>query len=111
MLGAFGALASDLPAAWAGPIGMATASVGCLQAWREARRTRRTLAIDSAGMTLDGRPLRQVMLRWRGPLAFLWARDLAGRVHRLAWWPDTLDAAGRRALRLAVAAHSPRAPT
>ncbi|UHQ18710.1 hypothetical protein LVB87_10975 [Lysobacter sp. KIS68-7] len=111
MLASIGALASDLPVAWAVGVGTVAATAGVLQARREARRAHRALAIDSGGMTLDGRPLRQVTLHWRGPLAFLWARDQAGRVHRLAWWPDTLDAAGRRALRLAVATHSRPTPT
>jgi toxin CptA len=41
-------------------------------------------------------------VQWRGTLAFLQARDATGRVHRLAWWPDTLTPADRRAMRLAV---------
>lgn len=47
---------------------------------------------------LDG-----VGARLRGPLASLWGTDAQGRMRRLAWWPDTLDASGRRQLRLAAA--------
>ena len=46
---------------------------------------------------LDG-----VQARLRGPLASLRGIDAQGRIQRLGWWPDTLDAAGRRQLRLAA---------
>ena len=111
VLAALGLLASDLPRAWASPCAALACAAGCLQARHEARRAHRMLVIDSAGATLDGDAVAQLALRWRGPCAFLAARGKAGRIHRLAWWPDTLDAAGRRTLRLAVAAHSPRTPT
>jgi toxin CptA len=45
--------------------------------------------------------LAAVNVRWRGPLATLDARDPTGKLRRLAWWPDTLPPAARRALRLA----------
>ena len=52
---------------------------------------------SAGGVTrLDG-----VSVRLRGPLATLAGFDARGRVRRLGWWPDTLDAAGRRQLRLA----------
>jgi toxin CptA len=46
--------------------------------------------------------LENIVVRFRGPLATLAGTDPQGRVHRLAWWPDTVDAAGRRQLRLAA---------
>ena len=49
---------------------------------------------------LDGVPLADAALAWRGPLAFLRWRDAAGRRGRLAWWPDTLPPAERRVLKL-----------
>jgi toxin CptA len=52
--------------------------------------------------TLDGQPIDNVRLQWRGPLAFLFWRDRQGRPQRLSWWPDTLPAASRRELRLAA---------
>ena len=38
----------------------------------------------------------------RGKLAWARARGPDGRVHTWTWWPDTLDAAGLRKLRLAA---------
>jgi toxin CptA len=46
--------------------------------------------------------LANVTVRWRGALATLEGRDAAGKLRRLAWWPDTLPPASRRALRLAT---------
>lgn len=43
-----------------------------------------------------------VSARLRGPLGSLSGTDAQGNVRRLGWWPDTLDAAGRRQLRLAA---------
>lgn len=47
--------------------------------------------------------LDRVTVRLRGPLASLSGTDAQGRLQRLGWWPDTLDAGGRRQLRLANA--------
>jgi toxin CptA len=41
-------------------------------------------------------------VRWRGPLAFLRWRDPDGRARRLVFWPDTLPAAARGELKLAL---------
>lgn len=46
--------------------------------------------------------LDRIVVGMRGPLATLAGTDARGRRQRLGWWPDTLDAAGRRQLRLAV---------
>ena len=103
LLGAFGAvgvLASDLPSPWAEVLACAAVGIAGLQGMRGRRRPVRWLVVSETA-ALDDVPLERVRLRWRGPLAFLQARDATGRTHRLAWWPDTLDAAGRRALRLA----------
>ena len=101
VLGALGAWASDLPRDLAVMLGVAASTLGVLGARRETRRPPRVLAIDPAGVgALDGMRLASFDLHWRGPLAFLAARDDAGRMHRLAFWPDVLDAEGRRALRL-----------
>ena len=51
---------------------------------------------------VDGEPMHEAHLQWRGPLAFLAWRDAAGRHGHLAWWPDTLDTGARRELRLAA---------
>jgi toxin CptA len=47
---------------------------------------------------LDG-----IVVHLRGPLASLSGTDARGHRRRLVWWPDTLDTAGRRQLRLANA--------
>ena len=101
LLAAIGAFASEVPHS-AVAAGLAL-SGGIALAVREARRPHRTLAVGADGSTLlDGNPIAALTLHWRGPLAFLQARDAAGRLHRLSWWPDTLGRSERRALRLAV---------
>jgi hypothetical protein len=75
--------------------------IGLIQAHRGWRREVRVFHVADVAM-LDGRRLEFVQVQWRGPLAFLHARDVEGRTHRCAWWPDTLAAKDRRALRLAM---------
>jgi toxin CptA len=95
------------------PIGAAVAgSLACL-AWalrcarREWRQPAGTLTWGGGETTAvfatarGVTPLSAVNVRWRGPLATLDGRDPAGKLRRLAWWPDTLPPAARRALRLA----------
>ena len=48
------------------------------------------------------RLLRSCAVQVRGGLAWVRARGADGRVRRWAWWPDTLDEAGLRKLRLAA---------
>jgi len=83
LLGAAGLLLCDLPTRYAVPSAAAALLLGIARAVRERRRP--PLRVDAA----------ELDLHWRGPLAF-------DRRKGLSWWPDTLDAAGRRALRLAV---------
>lgn len=52
-----------------------------------------------------------VALRSRGGLVVLTLKDDEDHNHRWVWWPDTLDAAGRRALRLAASIGVEPAPT
>ncbi len=47
----------------------------------------------------------------RGGIAVLTLIDASGRRRRYVWWPDTLDARGRRAFKLALAARAPTAAT
>jgi toxin CptA len=56
---------------------------------------------------------RFVGLNVRAGLVVLTVADERGRRFRWAWWPDTLDARGRRALRLAasVRCEPPRTPS
>lgn len=101
-LGAVSSLASALPA----PAGRATAVLalgwGLASAWRLARREPKRLhwPADGARPALDGEPLAEARLHWRGPMAFLHWRDGRGRRRHLSWWPDTLPPAARRELRL-----------
>ncbi len=105
-LSPFAVLASGLPRAAAWPLAATALGYGVLGAMRYRRQPARQLVIGGHGgePSLDGLPLRQARLRWRGPLAFLSWRDGRGRIRRLHWWPDTLPAARRRELRLAAAA-------
>ena len=49
----------------------------------------------------DARPIAGLQVHWRGPLAFLhWRED--GQSHRIVFFPDTLQASARRALKLAL---------
>ena len=95
-------LASDMPRPLAWPLAGLAAGWGLLAARRERRRPPRVLLLSPAPgqATLDGVPLAEATLAWRGPLAFLRWRDAAGRRGRLAWWPDTLPPAQRRVLKL-----------
>ena len=97
-------LASDLPRAFAWPVAFAAAGWGAWLARREWRRAPRALCWRADGaLFVGGERVDAAELHWRGPLAFLsWRR--AGKAGRLAWWPDTLPAAGRRELRLAAMA-------
>lgn len=81
---------------------------GCLGAWfarREAKRPiERVVVHPEAGASVDGRNVDGFAVDWRGPLAFLRWTDAAGRRQRRSLWPDRLDPALRRELRLASAA-------
>lgn len=103
-LGAFAAIASDMPPVAALMLGMAVAFGGACSAVHEARRPNLRLAWSPDGtLAIDGKGVDGVSLQWRGPLAFLRWRDAGGRRHSVAWLPDTLDRATRRELRLAQA--------
>lgn len=69
------------------------------------------IAPNDGVSSLDGEPMTDLQLQWRGPLAFLRWRDTSGRWQRLSGWPDTLDAGARRELRLAMAARTPAQPS
>jgi len=96
--------ASDLPLALAWPCALLAAGCGGVEARRHAAQPPRTLCIPAGAgeARCDGARMDALCVRWRGPLVFLHWRGSDGRLHRLAFWPDTLDAAGRRELRLAM---------
>lgn len=76
------------------------------RAWHESRRRRWVLhwpGLDrSATRVMDGRevPVTIVAVHLRGPLAGISLNDGSRRIIHSLWWPDTLDAASRRALHL-----------
>jgi len=61
----------------------------------------------------DGRTesMRHVGASFRGGLVALTLADDANKRRRYLWWPDTLDARGRRALRLAMRVEETVTPT
>lgn len=96
-------LVSDMPGFLAATLVLAAPAWSVHLAIREHRRLPRVFVVRPDGaMTLDDMPLEHCTVHWRGPLAFVRARDSDGRLHRLAFWPDVLPARGRRALRLAL---------
>jgi toxin CptA len=104
-LAAVSVLASEMPRPFAWPIAVIALGFGAWRARREGRRARMSFWFPGNGRppTLDGRPLRDARLHWRGPLAFLrWREGAGGRWRQAAWWPDTLPPAQRRELRLAA---------
>jgi toxin CptA len=78
---------------------------------RESRRLRCKLTWPGGDadwrIECEGREesLRHVDASIRGGIAVLTLADGNGR-RRYVWWPDTLDAKGRRALKLALAARA-----
>ncbi|WP_240635323.1 hypothetical protein [Lysobacter enzymogenes] len=103
LLGGCAVVASECPPRLASPPAMLAAGWGAALARRELRRPPRRLRLAGARAWLDDAPIAQARLYWRGPLARLEFRDAQGRRGRLLWWPDSLDAHGRRELRLAAA--------
>ncbi|MBD9367943.1 hypothetical protein IB242_04515 [Xanthomonas sp. XNM01] len=105
-------LASGLPRAAAWPLAAAV-GVGGLYRWRVERARPPAVLVLPPGAqpaTFDGIELRDVALAWRGRLAFVVMRTREGRRTRRVWWPDTLPAASRRELRLAVRARQASRP-
>lgn len=105
LLAPLAVLASEMPRAAAWPLALAAFVSGLCNAYREAGRPACDIVIAAgdAASTIDGRIARDLIVTWRGPLAFLRWRDEDGRIRRLAFWPDTLPAGQRRELRLAAA--------
>jgi toxin CptA len=103
LLAPFAVLTSAMPRWVAWPLAAGAAACGAYLARREAEQRVRMVVIDSEGATtVDGQVVDALRVDWRGPLAFVAWRDAEGRVVRRSLWPDTLNAAQRRELRLAV---------
>ena len=98
---------SGLPRTWALIVGMVLLLDAAVRARRDWRQSPAVVVWGAGGddvrLLQDGREhrLAHLNVRWRGPLATLGARDEAGKLRRLSWWPDTLPAPARRRLRLA----------
>jgi toxin CptA len=114
ILAAVAAIASELPWPVSFPLAIASVAHGTWLAMRELLQPAANLVIPpgEADATLDGEAMIDLRVQWRGPLTILRWRSAAGGHHRLQGWPDNLDAAARRELRLAMAdrvpARSPR---
>ena len=104
LLAAFSILASDIPWSAAWMLGTAVMLHAANLAMRESRSPARLLMFPGTELPVmvDGAPVEQVDVQWRGPLAFVSWRGRDGRRMRLCWWPDTLPPAHRRELRLAA---------
>lgn len=98
---------SECPRAVAGPLAAVALAWGVYSAWRELRRPPQRLIVAGERASLDEWPIAGLRLQWRGWLARLDFTGPDGRERRLLWWPDRLDARGRRELRLAVAVSAP----
>ena len=107
--------ASDLPRGWVwlgSPLALAYAAWLARCELRKPWRTLQVPALPPArggGDTdepeppaLDGIPLVEVEIRWRGPAAFLQCRAQGGRRLRTVLWPDVIRPPDRRELRLAL---------
>jgi len=106
-LGVFSLLQCDLPLALAWPAALVAFAVGGRRLWQQGKRPPREFLIaqDINACRLDGQALSQLDLRWRGPLLFVrWQHPAQRRWHHAVFWPDTLPAARRRELRLAMPA-------
>ena len=98
-------LQSEMPRMAAWPLALLAGAWGLRGALCEWRQPVRVFEVGPglADASLDGRPLAEAVLRWRGPLAFLRWRDEGGQGGWLAWWPDTLPVAERRRLKVNAA--------
>lgn len=109
LLSAFAAIASELPMYVSIPLALFAVVYGGWLAHRELRRPTYGLVIplNETVARIDGLEMNDLQVQWRGPLAFLRWRCADGQRQRLHGWPDNLDAAARRELRLAMAARMP----
>ncbi len=97
-------LGSGLPRVLAWPLALGSALWAAREARRYARQAPMAFVLPGGAgpPTCDGRPIREVRVHWRGPLARLEWMDPGGGRTRCLWWPDSLPAPARRELRLAM---------
>jgi toxin CptA len=104
-----------LPGRTAIALGIACVAWALGRAWHDLRQAPGTLVLDAdadgGGATwtcaTTSIALVDLSVGWRGPLAGVSGRDPAGKLRHLAFWPDTLPAPARRALRLAAGRSAP----
>ena len=102
-----------LPRPVAIPVGVACIAFATARAWFDLRQRPGMLVVEPDGRSATGVDatgsidLADLTVGWRGDLATVVGRDPAGKLRRLAWWPDTLPAPARRALRLATGRPAP----
>ena len=103
-LASFSALVSNMPRLLAWPLAACVLLQAARLALRESRLPVCSLVFpgNELPVLVDGVPVEQVDVHWRGPLAFVSWKDSHGRCRRLSWWPDTLPLSLRRELRLAA---------
>ena len=103
-LAPYSLLACELPLGWRLPLALLAGVAGAWTVRRYLAEPPMTLAIPAGRgcARRDGQPIDGFQVRWRGPLAFLRWREPDGRYRHAACFPDTLPAAARRELKLAM---------
>ena len=111
VLAGVGLFLTDLPGLPALPAALFAAAWGGALARQEWRRPVETLVLHANGsVSVDGEGVEAFRLAPQGPLTRLeWT--VGGRRHRRVAWPDVLDAATRRELRLWALGRDVRAST
>ncbi len=100
---------SDAPRAVAIPAMLLGLVAACAMARRELARPSVSIRLKGEAAQVDGRDVLDFQAAWRGPLLGLaWKAD--GRTVRRLAFPDALDAAARRELRLWVLRRREDAP-
>lgn len=99
-------LASGLPAPVAWPLALLACLHGvCIVRGYLGVRSRHLLIPSSGETRCEDLTMIDLRVRWRGPLAFVaWRSPSDRHQQRLVFWPDRLDVAMRRELRLAMRA-------
>lgn len=107
VLAPFSLWASNLPTVSAWLLAMLATGWAAFSAWRHARSQPLPIVVPTEGdVTVAGQVVDGFGVTWRGALAFVSWRDGAGRGHRRVLWPDVLDRATRRELRLVATARA-----
>ena len=107
LLAAVAVRASEVPSFLSWPLAVAAALYGAWLTRRELRAAPQRWVVSNEAVSAGGAALDAASLQWRGPLAVLRYRDGDGRLCHRVWWPGSLNAAGRRELRLAWAVQTP----